>query len=50
MIVGVVGGILGILLIGSLLLYVWKGKHRGYKHEVFVDVAGILPFSLFFQA
>ncbi|KAI5669869.1 hypothetical protein M9H77_19722 [Catharanthus roseus] len=40
MIVGVVGGILGILLIGSLLLYVWKGKHRGYKNEVFVDVAG----------
>ncbi|KAL3524795.1 hypothetical protein ACH5RR_013167 [Cinchona calisaya] len=39
-IVGIVGGILGILLLGGLLLFVWKGRHRGYRREVFVDVAG----------
>ncbi|XP_027078299.1 probable LRR receptor-like serine/threonine-protein kinase At5g10290 [Coffea eugenioides] len=39
-IVGIVGGILGILLLGGLLLFVWRGRHRGYKREVFVDVAG----------
>ncbi|KAL6975974.1 hypothetical protein U1Q18_024769 [Sarracenia purpurea var. burkii] len=39
-IVGIVGGLLGLLLFGCLLLLVWKGRHKGYKREAFVDVAG----------
>ncbi|KAM7529294.1 hypothetical protein LguiB_032704 [Lonicera macranthoides] len=39
-VIGIVGGLLSLLLIGCLLLFVWKGRHRGYKREVFVDVAG----------
>uniref|UniRef100_A0A5B7AGQ2 non-specific serine/threonine protein kinase n=1 Tax=Davidia involucrata TaxID=16924 RepID=A0A5B7AGQ2_DAVIN len=39
-IVGIVGGILCLLLFGGLLLFLWKGRHKGYKREVFVDVAG----------
>ncbi|CAK9163259.1 unnamed protein product, partial [Ilex paraguariensis] len=39
-ILGIVGGLLGLLLLGGLLLLLWKGRHRGYKREVFVDVAG----------
>lgn len=33
-------GISGILLIGGVLLYLWRRRHRGYRREVFVDVAG----------
>uniref|UniRef100_A0A5B7AHX4 non-specific serine/threonine protein kinase n=1 Tax=Davidia involucrata TaxID=16924 RepID=A0A5B7AHX4_DAVIN len=40
MVVGIVGGILGLLLFGGLLLFLWKGRHKGYRREVFVDVAG----------
>ncbi|KAK3030988.1 hypothetical protein RJ639_035739 [Escallonia herrerae] len=40
MIVGIVGGLLGLLLLGCLVLFLWKGRHRGYKREVFVDVPG----------
>uniref|UniRef100_A0A7C9D9X0 non-specific serine/threonine protein kinase n=1 Tax=Opuntia streptacantha TaxID=393608 RepID=A0A7C9D9X0_OPUST len=39
-IVGVIGGFLGVLLIGGLLFCVCKGRYKGYKREVFVDVAG----------
>ncbi|KAL2504553.1 putative LRR receptor-like serine/threonine-protein kinase [Abeliophyllum distichum] len=40
-IVGVVGVLLAILLLGGFLLFfMWKGRHKGYKREVFVDVAG----------
>jgi len=39
-IVGIVGGLLGLLLLGGLLLLLWKGRHKGYRSEVFVDVAG----------
>ncbi|XP_057487706.1 probable LRR receptor-like serine/threonine-protein kinase At5g10290 isoform X2 [Actinidia eriantha] len=39
-IVGIVAGILGLLLFGSLFLMLWKGRRRGYRREVFVDVAG----------
>ncbi|KAL6993159.1 hypothetical protein U1Q18_011276 [Sarracenia purpurea var. burkii] len=39
-IVGIVGGLLGLLLFGGVLLLVWKGRHKGYRREVFVDVAG----------
>ncbi|KAK9096581.1 hypothetical protein Sjap_022078 [Stephania japonica] len=38
-IIGVVGGIV-LLLLGVALFLVCKGKHKGYKREIFVDVAG----------
>ncbi|KAK9162777.1 hypothetical protein Syun_003679 [Stephania yunnanensis] len=38
-IVGVAGGIV-LLLLGVALFLVCKGKHKGYKREIFVDVAG----------
>ncbi|MCL7034602.1 hypothetical protein MKW94_009429 [Papaver nudicaule] len=38
--IGSVGGIIGILLLGGLLFFIWKGKQKSYKREVFVDVAG----------
>ncbi|KAK9096518.1 hypothetical protein Sjap_022015 [Stephania japonica] len=37
-IIGVVGGIV-LLLLGVALFLVCKGKHKGYKREIFVDVA-----------
>lgn len=37
---GIVGGLLVLLLLGCLLLFFWRGRHKGYKREVFVDVAG----------
>lgn len=41
MIIGTVVGLLAILLLGGfLLLFLWKGRHKGYRREVFVDVAG----------
>ncbi|KAH6799458.1 leucine-rich repeat transmembrane protein kinase family protein [Perilla frutescens var. frutescens] len=41
MIVGIVVPLFAVLLLGCLLLYcLWKGGHIGYRHEVFVDVAG----------
>ncbi|XVE86796.1 hypothetical protein DITRI_Ditri18aG0062900 [Diplodiscus trichospermus] len=39
-IVGVVGGFLILLLFGGLLFFLCKGRQKGYKGEVFVDVAG----------
>nr|AMM42810.1 LRR-RLK [Vernicia fordii] len=39
-IVGTVGGIIILLLFGGLLFFICKGRHKGYKREVFVDVAG----------
>ncbi|XP_052188970.1 probable LRR receptor-like serine/threonine-protein kinase At5g10290 isoform X4 [Diospyros lotus] len=38
-IVGIVGGLLGLLLLGGLLLLLWKGRHKRNRSEVFVDVA-----------
>ncbi|KAK4394148.1 putative LRR receptor-like serine/threonine-protein kinase [Sesamum angolense] len=41
MTIGIVGALLVILLLGGLLLlFLWKGRHKGYRREVFVDVAG----------
>ncbi|KAG6768459.1 hypothetical protein POTOM_027376 [Populus tomentosa] len=37
-IVGVVGGFTVLFLFGGLLFFVCKGRHKGYKREVFVDV------------
>ncbi|XP_047324961.1 probable LRR receptor-like serine/threonine-protein kinase At5g10290 [Impatiens glandulifera] len=39
-IVGILFGIVGLILIGSVMLFMWKGKHKGYRRDVFVDVAG----------
>ncbi|CAI9758224.1 unnamed protein product [Fraxinus pennsylvanica] len=40
MIIGIVGALLVILLGGSFLLFMWKARRKGYRREVFVDVAG----------
>ncbi|KAJ8765761.1 hypothetical protein K2173_014883 [Erythroxylum novogranatense] len=39
-IVGIVGGLAIIFLIGGLLFFLCKGRHKGCKEEVYVDVAG----------
>ncbi|KAG8383540.1 hypothetical protein BUALT_Bualt04G0024100 [Buddleja alternifolia] len=41
MIIGIVGALFVILLLGGfLMLFLWKGRHKGYRREVYVDVAG----------
>ncbi|XP_057417212.1 probable LRR receptor-like serine/threonine-protein kinase At5g10290 [Lotus japonicus] len=40
LIVGIIIGLVAILLLGGLLLFWCRGRHKGYKREVFVDVAG----------
>uniref|UniRef100_A0A7N0VMP7 non-specific serine/threonine protein kinase n=1 Tax=Kalanchoe fedtschenkoi TaxID=63787 RepID=A0A7N0VMP7_KALFE len=41
LILGVIGGFFVFFIFGaSLIVWLSKGKHRGYKREVFVDVAG----------
>ncbi|XWS33340.1 hypothetical protein CRYUN_Cryun22dG0073400 [Craigia yunnanensis] len=39
-IVGIVGGFIIFLLFGGLLFFLCKGRRKGYRGEVFVDVAG----------
>ncbi|XP_041003155.1 probable LRR receptor-like serine/threonine-protein kinase At5g10290 isoform X1 [Juglans microcarpa x Juglans regia] len=39
-ILGIVGGFAVILLLGVVLFILCKGRHKDYKREVFVDVAG----------
>ncbi|XWS41587.1 hypothetical protein CRYUN_Cryun17cG0094700 [Craigia yunnanensis] len=39
-IVGIVGGFIILLLFGGLLFFLCKCRQKGYKGEVFVDVAG----------
>ncbi|GAA0146029.1 transmembrane signal receptor [Lithospermum erythrorhizon] len=40
-IIGIIAGLLAIIFLAILmLLFLWKGKHKGYKREVFVDVVG----------
>ncbi|KAK8479638.1 hypothetical protein V6N13_021250 [Hibiscus sabdariffa] len=38
-IVGIVGGFI-VILFGALLFFLCKGRRKGYRSEVFVDVAG----------
>ncbi|XP_022012641.1 probable LRR receptor-like serine/threonine-protein kinase At5g10290 isoform X2 [Helianthus annuus] len=38
--IGVIAGVLVLLLLGCLMLFLWRGRHKGYKREVFVDVPG----------
>lgn len=41
MIVGIMVPLLVIVILGGLLLlFLWKSRHKGYRREVFVDVAG----------
>ncbi|XP_057970618.1 probable LRR receptor-like serine/threonine-protein kinase At5g10290 isoform X2 [Malania oleifera] len=40
LIVGIVGGLVALLFFGWLLLFMWKGRRKGYMREVFVDVPG----------
>nr|XP_043637591.1 probable LRR receptor-like serine/threonine-protein kinase At5g10290 [Erigeron canadensis] len=40
LIVGVIAGVVVLLLLGCLMLFLWRARHKGYKREVFVDVAG----------
>ncbi|XP_058086535.1 LRR receptor kinase SERK2-like isoform X2 [Magnolia sinica] len=37
---GTIGGVMGVLLCSAVLFLLWKGRHKGYRREVFVDVAG----------
>ncbi|KAG8641004.1 hypothetical protein MANES_13G094300v8 [Manihot esculenta] len=39
-IVGIVGGTIILLVLVGLLFFVCKGRQKGYKREMFVDVAG----------
>lgn len=39
-IVGVVSGLIVLLLFG-MLVFLYKGRRKGYRREVFVDVAGL---------
>eukprot|EP00261_Vitis_vinifera_P017568 XP_010647300.1 PREDICTED: probable LRR receptor-like serine/threonine-protein kinase At5g10290 isoform X7 [Vitis vinifera] len=41
LIVGIVGGLIGLLLFATVLFFLWKGSCRGYKQEIYVDVAGL---------
>lgn len=41
LIVGIVIGLVVILFLGGLLFFWWKGRHKGYRREIFVDVAGL---------
>jgi len=41
LIIGISIAFIAILVIGGLLLFWCKGRHKGYKREVFVDVAGL---------
>lgn len=39
-IIGVVGGFV-LLFLCSMLVFLYKGRRKGYRREVFVDVAGL---------
>ncbi|TXG60702.1 hypothetical protein EZV62_015275 [Acer yangbiense] len=47
-IVGIIGGII-VLLLGGVLFFMCKGRHKGYMREVFVDVAGFPGGDAAFQ-
>ncbi|KAF3793716.1 putative LRR receptor-like serine/threonine-protein kinase [Nymphaea thermarum] len=37
---GSIGGVLGCVVLGGVFCVWWKGRRKGYKPEVFVDVSG----------
>ncbi|XP_020273294.1 probable LRR receptor-like serine/threonine-protein kinase At5g10290 isoform X2 [Asparagus officinalis] len=39
-VLGSIGGALALLIVAGVALFLWKRKRRGYRREVFVDVAG----------
>ncbi|KAE8665726.1 putative LRR receptor-like serine/threonine-protein kinase [Hibiscus syriacus] len=39
-IVGILGGFIILLIFGGLLFFLCKGRRKGYRSDVFVDVAG----------
>lgn len=41
LIVGIVVGLVVIIFLGALLSFWCKSRRKGYKREVFVDVAGL---------
>ncbi|XP_055825617.1 probable LRR receptor-like serine/threonine-protein kinase At5g10290 isoform X2 [Solanum dulcamara] len=43
LIVGIAVGFLGLLLLGGSVLLIWRRRHKGYRHEVFVDVVELKP-------
>lgn len=45
-IVGIVGGTIILIVLVGLLFFVCKGRQKGYKREMFVDVAGLIYFSV----
>jgi hypothetical protein len=45
-ILGIVGGCTVVLLLVGLLFILYRGRLTGYRHEVFVDVAGLFSFLL----
>ncbi|CAL0325122.1 unnamed protein product [Lupinus luteus] len=40
LVIGVIVGVVVILFLCGLLCFWFKGRHKGYKREIFVDVAG----------
>jgi hypothetical protein len=46
LIIGISIAFIAMLVIGGLLLFWCKGRHKGYKREVFVDVAGLSSCSI----
>lgn len=40
LIVGIIAGFTVALLLVGVLFFLCKGRYKGYKHEVFEDVAG----------
>lgn len=46
-VVGVIGGAVGVVKCCIIICFLWRGRNRGYKREVFVDVAG--SFSCLFE-
>lgn len=47
LVIGIVGAFLGLIVLGGLMLFFWRGRNKGYKREVFVDVAG--PYHPFYS-
>lgn len=39
-IVGSIGGAVALLVVGGIIFFLWKSKRKGYRRDIFVDVAG----------
>ena len=40
-ILGSIGGVIALLVVAGVAFIRWKNKRKGYRRDVFVDVAGI---------